>query len=108
MRQDLLRWPAVVIAILCALTSRAAGAADSLPPDVAKFAERRDICDHFRGEPFEGDAARRAFVFSQANAYCAATDKELARLRRKYSGDRRVLGRLDAYESCIEESSDCR
>ena len=53
-----------------------------LPADVAKFKERRDICDHFRGEePY--DAERRKFLEENLNKYCTGTDKELASLKAK-------------------------
>lgn len=48
-----------------------------LPHDITKFVERRDVCDHFRGEPYEGDAERRDFIERQLNEYCNGTDAEL-------------------------------
>jgi hypothetical protein len=83
-------------------------AADVLPPDVTRFIEQRDLCDHFRGEPFEGDEQRREFIGQQSNKYCTGTDRELSRLREKYSNSSLILHRLEKYEPCIEASSVCR
>ncbi len=79
-----------------------------IPGDVANFIQRRDVCDHFRGEPYEGDPERRRFVEQQSNRYCTGTDRELAALRRKYSANPAVLDRLSGYETCIEAASNCR
>lgn len=79
----------------------------SMPEDVARFKNRRDMCDHFRGEPTEGDAEHARFVVEQANAYCAGTDRKLAELKKKYEGDVAVLQVLKSYEICIEAQSKC-
>jgi len=51
------------IAAVSALTADAAKAERNIPPqDVSRFVQRRDVCDHFRGEPFDGDRERRKFV----------------------------------------------
>jgi len=95
--------------LLCAL-SPAARAENPLPPDVQAFVEQRDICDHFRGEPYEGPSdgetpaqtERRAFVIASQQKYCSGTDKRLAELKRKYRDDSKVLDRLNRYEERIE------
>jgi hypothetical protein len=75
-----------------------------LPTDVAKFIERRDGCDHFRGEePY--DAERRKFLESNIRKLCIGTDRELSTLRRKYSKNPRVISRLSEYEQKIERNS---
>ena len=74
-----------------------------LPDDVLRFIERRDACDHFRGEdPY--DAARRRFLEQQTRRFCLGTDAELERLRQKYRNDTAVTARLDQYEPGIEAS----
>ncbi|MGE5305257.1 MAG: hypothetical protein ACM3TN_18255 [Alphaproteobacteria bacterium] len=51
-------------------------AAAGLPADVLKFKERRDLCDHFRGEdPY--DKERRKFLEENLKKYCAGTDRDL-------------------------------
>ena len=51
----------------------------------------RDACDHFRGEPVEGDTPdqldRRAFVLESIEIYCAGTDRRLAALQKRYAED---------------------
>ena len=81
---------------------------DPLPVDVTKFIENRDICDHFRGEPYEHDERRRAFVEKQLNKYCTGTDTELAKLKQRYSDNPTILRRLDSFETCVEAQSQCR
>ena len=78
----------------------------ALPPEVAAFVADRDVCEHFRGEPIEGDfpeqIARRAFVQDSIEIYCAGTDRRLAALRKRYAGNTAVMSALDGYERSIE------
>jgi len=76
-------------------------AAGKLPADVARFKERRDLCDHFRGEdPY--DRERRRFLTENLKNYCTGTDAELAALKAKYRGDQIVAKVLEKYEERIE------
>lgn len=73
----------------------------ALPVDVVAFVERRELCDHFRGEdPY--DAERAAELRAAMAKNCAGTDRELATLRRKYAADRRVIRRLARFEDTVE------
>ena len=67
--------------------SSASAADGALPRDVAQFIERRDLCEHSRGESLEGDTQRRAFVARRLRQYCVGSDAALARLRKKYADD---------------------
>lgn len=79
----------------------AAPAASPQPADVAAFVERRELCDHFRGEePY--DAERREFIGKNIAALCPGSDAALAALRRKYAGNRQVTDRLSRFELRIE------
>lgn len=72
-----------------------------LPGDVRAFIERRDKCDHFRGE--DGyDAARAEEIAKALAATCKGSDAELARLRHKYRGQRAARAALAGYSSRIE------
>jgi len=72
-----------------------------LPPDVVAFVERRQACDHFRGEePY--DAERRAFLDGQVRALCQEMDAELARLRAVYKSRADVVEQLQMFEEGIE------
>lgn len=76
-------------------------AAPKLPADVAGFKERRDLCEHFRGEdPY--DRERRRFLDETLKQYCAGTDAELAALKAKYKGNETVKRVLEKYEEKIE------
>ena len=72
-----------------------------LPRDVASFKQRRDLCDHFRGEePY--DPERRKFLEKRLNQYCRRTDNELASLKAKYKHNDAVMKILGQYEEKIE------
>lgn len=74
-----------------------------LPDDVASFKQRRDLCDHFRGEePY--DEQRKKFLERSIMKYCTGTDKELASLKRKYQNRAAVMRVLERYETKIEPS----
>ena len=77
-----------------------------LPQEVEAFIVDRDACDHFRGEPTEGDSPeqveRRDFVNESLEIYCAGTDRRLAALKKRYSDNPAVLSALGKYEPDIE------
>ena len=73
----------------------------STPDDVAQFVERRQTCDHFRGEePYSPE--RRAEIEAASEKFCRGTDRELAALRSKYQNNAGILKILDAFENDIE------
>ncbi|PJJ97618.1 hypothetical protein CO641_11800 [Lysobacteraceae bacterium NML91-0213] len=79
----------------------------SLPGDVSRFIERRDLCDHFRGEiPDPDDHRRMAGAVSNISRYCTGTDAELALLRARYIDSPRVRQLLAGYETKIEADPD--
>lgn len=81
--------------------------AGPLPEDVRAFIQRRDSCEHFRGEvPEPTEKRRMKEVVRQINAFCKGTDKALASLKRKYANKTTVMSRLGEYESNIEASAD--
>jgi hypothetical protein len=90
----------VLIAIAISFASAAIGQAP-LPEDVARFIERRDACDHFRGEEAY-DAKRREFLEQQTLKLCVGSDKQLAGLKKKYAGNKAVITKLNDYEAEIE------
>lgn len=91
--------PLAILLAACASTAQVG--AQALPQDVAAFIERRDSCDHFRGEePY--DAERAAEIKAALAATCTGTDKQLAALRRKYADNPQVLDRLSDYEDRVE------
>jgi hypothetical protein len=77
-----------------------------LPQEVESFVADRNACDHFRGEPTEGDSQdqkdRRAFVLESLEIYCSGTDRRLAALKARYSSNQAVMSVLGTYEPAIE------
>ena len=72
-----------------------------VPDEVAQFVDRRQACDHFRGEePYSPE--RKAELEAASEKYCHGTDRELAALRSKYEGNAAVLKVLREYEKDIE------
>lgn len=87
--------------LLLTSTCLHAGAQAQLPADVARFIEKRDGCDHFRGEePY--DAERRAFLLKNMNKLCKDTDRQLARLKKKYTQQPAIMEKLNDYDEQIE------
>lgn len=72
-----------------------------LPTDVARFVEKRDGCDHFRGEEAY-DEERRKFLLKNMNALCKGTDARLMQLKKKYAQQRAIMHKLNDYEEQIE------
>ena len=96
--------PILLGLFMCDVPVRHAAEKEYIPKlsgDVEKFKERRDLCDHFRGEdPY--DEERRKFLEENLKKYCAGTDKELAYLKAKYKNNKSVMKVLDKYEEKIE------
>jgi hypothetical protein len=83
------------------------GNANLLPHEVRAFIERREGCDHFRGEPVpepedDPEGARRKQIESALAKLCTGTDAELARLRARYRHDAMVTAALAGFEDEIE------
>ncbi|AVP97117.1 hypothetical protein C7S18_07890 [Ahniella affigens] len=77
-----------------------------MPEDLRAFVMTRQACDHFRGEPVEGDdpeaIARRQFVADKIAETCSGTDQQLATLKRRYADDLAFAGALAVFEEQIE------
>jgi hypothetical protein len=79
----------------------AAEAQQAFPPDVARFVEQRELCEHFLGEePY--DAERRKFLEKRVRETCTGTDARLAALMKKYKRNPAVANKLNEYEAKIE------
>jgi len=78
----------------------------SLPADVTEFIAGRELCEHFRGEPTQGnhpdDIARREFIGDNIELYCSGTDRRLAALKRLHRGSAAVAARLQTLDTGIE------
>jgi len=100
-----MKWVAlIVLGLVCIAplgNTAERSAASGLPTDVLKFKERRDLCDHCRGEePY--DKERRKFLEENLKKYCTGTDRELPSLKTKYKNNEAVLKALADYEVKIE------
>jgi hypothetical protein len=82
-------------------------AQSKLPRDIIQFMERRDACNHFRGEE-SYDAERRKVLEDKTRQLCLGTDRKLAALKLKYKNQAKVLVRLGEYEPRIEAAGDER
>lgn len=81
--------------------------ASELPSEVQSFMDGRDVCDHFRNEPWDSGnepdvTERREFISKNINQFCTGTDKRLVKLRQTYRNNRDVIKRLSDYEDAIE------
>ena len=81
------------------------------PADFRAFVDDRDLCDHFRGEPWpEGDTAedraRRQEIVEGVRTACAGTDRRLDALKRRYRDDPAIMRALSGYETGIESGSE--
>jgi hypothetical protein len=89
-----------------ALAASAYAGNDPLPPEVAAFIKDRDACDHFRGEPHEGNSPgqieRREFIFESLEIHCPGTDRRLAALKKRYKNNAEVMRHLNSYEEKVE------
>ena len=73
----------------------------ALPEDVVVFSEKRDGCDHFRGE-YPYNEERRKFLLKNITELCTGTDSDLVKLKEKYKENSLVLEKLASYEKSIE------
>lgn len=89
------------LSISCTSTYAAPIASPTLPCDVLRFIEKRDICDHLRGELPENPETSTTDV----DKYCKGTDKKLAELLKKYSNRPDIQETLSSYDSKIESNS---
>jgi predicted oxidoreductase len=72
-------------------------AQDYLPRDVQRFVDRREGCDHMRGE-----LDRLNELSREMRKLCGGTDKELAQLKRKYAANSTIMQILNQFEASIE------
>jgi len=71
------------------------------PSDLRRFLERREACDHWRGEA-SNDRERQADIRRALCQTCTGTDAELARLKKKYKAHGAVMDVLDELEDKVE------
>ena len=91
-------WLTALALLLCGgLPAQAAGH----PTDLRQFLQRREACDHWRGEAGH-DKERQRDIDRAVCRTCSGTDAELARLKKKYQANPGVMDVLDELEERIE------
>ena len=95
-----------IVLILLLATSFGPSHGDGMMPgDVEKFVSRREACDHFRGEiPGPTERARMGEVELEIRRHCTGTDKQLARLKKKYATAPQIMATLNEFDPVIEGS----
>lgn len=103
MRRHATRLPVFLFIALTLLFCRPlpAAVAKEHPVDLRTFLERREACDHWRGEA-STDKARQRDIDRAVCQTCAGTDAQLARLKKKYRANDAVMDVLDELEDRIE------
>jgi hypothetical protein len=78
-------------------------AAGIAPRDVQHFVDKREGCDHMRGEiPDPSDKQSMKALNREIRKLCTGTDKELQKLKRKYAANPAIMQILNEYEPDIE------
>jgi hypothetical protein len=73
----------------------------SMPADVQSYLDRREACDHWRGE-YGYDKERQADIDWSICQTCPGSDAALALLKKKYRSNGAVMARLNTLEEQIE------
>ncbi len=90
---------------LALMSNSFATAIPDYPFDVEEFIDRREICDHFRGEePYDADRAK--FLTEQIMETCTGSDNELQKLKQKYKDNDDILQLLNGFEEEIESTGE--
>lgn len=91
----------ICLAVLVPISSTLA--TEALPRDVQHFVDKREGCDHMRGElPDPSEKQRMKEASRDIRKLCTGTDKELKKLKRKYAAEAAVMQVLNEYELDIE------
>ena len=97
----------VLVVLLVLVAPKLMAQTRALPQEVRAFIGERRVCEHFLGEPVEGNTPERAerqrFVNDSIDIYCAGTDKRLAALKRRFQNNRSVMSSLKVFEKKVEE-----
>jgi hypothetical protein len=103
---DAAKMKKLLLSVVLELLSVHVGAQETLPKDVERFIEKREGCDHFRGEiPDPEQKPRMREVNREMTRFCSGTDMALFGLKRKYAKDDVVMERLGEFEPHIEAAN---
>jgi hypothetical protein len=96
----------VMLCLVLSMPPLLAVADRPFPREVQRYVDKREGCDHMRGEiPDPGEKQRMREVNREIQKLCKGTDKELARLKGRYAKNPSVMRRLGEFESDIEDSA---
>lgn len=93
------------VVMLLAFGSLVACSHNGAPRDVRSFVEKRELCDHLRGEvpdPDPGNPEGMERFINEINQACGGTDAALRRLKNRYAANQTILQLLSRYEDRIE------
>ena len=93
----LARWPARELYSVHSRRNELRLGANGLPADVQRFIEQREGCEHWAGEP-DYDEARRKQIEEAVRELCPGVDTQLAKLRKTYADNPRVMAALADFE----------
>ncbi|KUM03532.1 hypothetical protein KIF53_13250 [Chromobacterium subtsugae] len=92
-----------LIALAC-LVSLPAAAGNATNPDVKKFVDAADLCEHFLGEiGGPGSAKEQKQLVNKANRYCDVAKRQFKKVDAKYKTDKEVQTILDDYRDELED-----
>lgn len=98
----------VILSLLVSFTISGSYAEETYPQDVSSFIEKRELCDHFRGEiSGEPDVDNERNLNELLDQYCKGTDQVLKTLKLKYVDNKSVLEKLNTFE-LIECTNNCK
>jgi hypothetical protein len=91
----------IYLALLVPISSTLA--TDILPRDVQHYVDKREGCDHMRGEiPDPAEKKRMKELNREIRKLCKGTDKALKKLKKKYAANAAITQVLNEYEPDIE------
>ena len=97
---------ALAFLALTATTLLSCASIQQRPMDVERFVERRDVCDHLRGEiPDQPSPERTKEIVDGISKYCTGTDMQLETLKNRYANNQSIMSILNSYEADIEARS---
>ncbi len=73
----------------------------TLPPEVKNFVEKREGCDHWRGE-YSENKERQKQIQKEVSRLCTGSDAQLKQLKTKYKNNSAVMKVLNPFEAKIE------
>ena len=87
----------LLLALLFSGLPLLAPAQEKLPPDVAKFIEPAQMCEHFAGEWDDNDKARQREIIAAVDDSCGQAQRQWKRLAARYAKQPRLQKIIDEH-----------